>query len=169
VTRIERGKVKLILTACIAILALSACATSPIPEGYTGPTATIRDWAVPESSTRARFFYVSEVDGRTIRNSLAATRAANSGRGFSLAPVVIERKVPATVLRLKLEARTAYGAPIQELVMAARMYSVEAVIEAELKPNVTYLVRGQLEEGKTAVWLEEEGSGERIGRNVQQK
>jgi hypothetical protein len=160
---------KLIVTACIAMLALAGCATSPVPEGYTGPTATIRDWAVPESSTRARFFYVSEVDGRMIRTSLAATRSQNYGRGFSLAPVVIERQVPATVLRLKLEGRTAYGAPIQELVLAAKMYSVEAIIEAELKPNVTYLVRGQLEEGKTAVWLEEEGSGERIGRKVEEK
>jgi hypothetical protein len=160
---------KLIVTACIAILALSGCATSPIPEGYTGPTAIIRDSAFSDSSSRARFFYVSEIDGKMIRTSLAASRAQSHGRGFSLAPVVIERQVPATRLRLKLEGRTAYGAPIQELFMAARMYSVEAVVEAELKPNATYVVRGHLDDKKSSVWLEDDSSGEQIGRIVDEK
>jgi len=82
---------------------------------------------------------------------------------------VIERQVPAAVVKLKLEARTAYGAPIQELVMAASMYSVEEVVEAELRPGTRYVVRGQLEEGKTAVWLEEHESGQRVGRMAEKK
>ncbi|MEA3156347.1 MAG: hypothetical protein QOK44_3936 [Betaproteobacteria bacterium] len=160
---------KSIFAACLTVIALSGCVTSPIPEGYTGPTATIRDSALSDSSTRARFFYVSEVDGRSIRTSLQATRSANHGRGFSLSPAVIERQVPAAVVKLKLEGRTAYGAPIQELVMAARMYSVEEVVEAELRPGTRYVVKGRLEEGKTAVWLEEQESRQRVGRTVEPK
>jgi hypothetical protein len=61
-------------------LAVAGCATSPIPEGYTGPIATIRDSARQESGTRSLFFFISEVDGKQIETSLAQTRAANYGR-----------------------------------------------------------------------------------------
>ncbi|PYO87598.1 MAG: hypothetical protein DMD58_14435 [Gemmatimonadetes bacterium] len=51
-------------TLCTASLAfLASCVSSPIPEGYTGSTATIRDSARPESGSRAIFFYVAKIDG----------------------------------------------------------------------------------------------------------
>ena len=72
-------------TLCVVSLAfLAACVSSPIPEGYTGPTATIRDSARPESGSRALFFYVAKIDGNAIKDSLAVTRQVNYGRGASL-------------------------------------------------------------------------------------
>ena len=152
--------------ACLFVGLLYGCATSPIPEGYAGPTATIRDWAVAEGSNRARFFYVSEVDGKTIRHSLGATRAANSGRGFSLSPVTLDRKVPAKLTTLKMEGRSAYGAPIQEILNSGTMYSVVEVIEVQLKPDGRYVVRGELDAQRQTVWLEDEVSGAKFGRTT---
>jgi hypothetical protein len=68
---------------------LAARVGSPIPEGYTGPTATIRDTARPESGSRAIFFYVAKIDGNAIPESLAVTRQVNYGRGASLTPIIV--------------------------------------------------------------------------------
>jgi hypothetical protein len=155
----------ILLTIAIA-LAVAGCATSPIPEGYTGPIATIRDSARSEGGTRALFFFVSEIDGKQIQTSLAQTRAANYGRGFALTPSVIERKIPARPAVLKLEGHTAYGAPIQEIVMASQMYEVTEVIEFDPKPNGRYVVQGILEEGQKSVWLEDEVTHQRVGKTL---
>jgi hypothetical protein len=119
-----------------------------------------------ETRSRATFFYVSEVNGKRIETSLAATRSANYGKGFSISPMAISRAVPAGKLTLKLEGTHAYGAPIQEIVMAATMRSVTEVIEVELKPDVSYQVRGILNDDKAEVWLEILGTTERIGNRV---
>jgi hypothetical protein len=146
---------------------LAGCVTaSPVPEGYTGPTATIHDSVHSESGTRAVLFFVSEIDGKQIETSLTRTRATNYGRGFALAPVAIERKIPARHTVLKLEGQTAYGAPIQEIIMASQMYDVKEVIEFDPKPNRRYVVHGILVEGKASVWLEDELSHQRVGRII---
>ena len=150
------------LLAC----ALAGCTTSPIPKGYTGPTATISDSTDLESRSRSLFFFVAEIDGAAIDNSLRATRSANYGRGFSISPMVIERQVPAKRVVLQLQGRVAYGAPIQEIFNAGRMYVADETIEVELQPQGRYVVRGELTEQRKAVWLEDEKTGERVGRGV---
>ncbi len=79
-----------------ACLAISGCATftSPIPENYTGPVATVQDWVRAYSSGKADFFYVAEVNGNRIEDSLSKTYMVNRGRGMIMAPVTLERKVP---------------------------------------------------------------------------
>jgi hypothetical protein len=154
------------LWAVLFCLALAGCATSPVNEGYTGPTATIRDSANMESDSRALFFFVSEVDGKHVPDSLTHTRSTNYGKGFILTPSIIERKVPARPTILKLEGRTAYGAPIQEIVMASQMYEVTDVIEFEPKPNGRYVVQGTLQPGQKSVWLEDEATHQRVGKST---
>src|SRR5438309_1392066 len=153
----------------VSLAFLAACVSSPIPEGYTGPTATIRDSARPESGSRAIFFYVAKIDGNAIKDSLAVTRQVNYGRGASLKPTVIERKVPARPLVLTLEGRTAYGAPIQEMFNAKTMYSVQATVEFEPAPDRAYVVMGILQQDKTEIWLADQATGERVGKVVQPK
>jgi len=154
-------------TASLAFLA--SCVSSPIPEGYTGPTATIRDSARPESGSRAIFFYVAKIDGNAIKDSLAVTRQVNYGRGASLTPKVIERKVPARRLVLTLEGRTAYGAPIQEIFNTKTMYRVDAIVEFEPAPDRVYVVMGILQQDRTEIWLADDATGERVGKVVQSK
>jgi len=81
----------------------------------------------------------------------------------------IDREVPATTLTLKLKGTTVYGAPIQELLMAATMYSVEDVVEVSLTSGERYVVRGDLFEDKRAIWLENASTGERVGKSIQPK
>lgn len=156
---------KLMVAIAAAVLAatLGGCATSPIPEGYTGPKARISDYGTMETGARGAFYYVAEFNGKVIENNLRATRRANQGRGFALSPTPFSREVPAGPATLKLEARNAYGAPIQELVMAAFMRSASNSIQVDLKPGVEYQVMGTLSEAGDSVWLEVVGSRERVG------
>jgi hypothetical protein len=151
--------------AAIPMLALIAgCVTNPIPDDYPGPTATIRDTAIQEGPSRAAFFYVAEVDGAQVRNALMASRSANYGQGNRMTAKDASRKVPARKLVLKLEARTAHGAPIAEIFNSANMYSASAVVTLDAKPDAVYVVKGMLTAGTRTVWLEDAASGQRVGQ-----
>lgn len=149
------------LPALPALLALAGCATSPIPEGYSGPIATIRDSAASETSSRARFFFLSEIDGQPVRNVLGATRQANSGRGFSLNTVPFSRSVPARQATFTIEGKIAYGAPIQEIANMATVYTVQKKVTFSPESNRTYVVNGTLTADRKEVWIEDD-SGKRF-------
>jgi hypothetical protein len=146
----------------LAFVSLCGCITTPIPENYSGPIATIRDTAISETPSRAQFYYVSEIDGQRIRTVLGATRLANQGRGFSLTPVTFARDVPAKSSTLTLEGRISYGAPIQEIVNSSTVYSVERKVTFTPESNKTYVVKGVLTAERKEVWLEEAATGKRI-------
>lgn len=148
--------------AAACAMALTGCATGPIPKDYSGPLATVQDSAESETGSRAQFYYLSEIDGRRIDNVLGATRQANAGRGFSLSPVTYRRDVPAQASTLKLAARVAYGAPIQEMLNMATVYSVERTVTVKLESNKRYVVKGVLSADKKEVWLEDEATGARV-------
>ena len=101
----------------VASVALVGCATfaPPIPEGYTGPVAIIKDSVKPISEKKADFFYVSEIDGKRIEDSRIKTLNVNRGRGFNMTPSVIERNIPAQKATFTLVGRTEYAAPILAL------------------------------------------------------
>ena len=150
------------------VLLLGGCVTSPVPPGYTGPTAKVLDSSEMDSQHRAAYYFASEVNGKRIQTNLDAFREANRGKGFSISAGTLSRLVPAGTAKLKLEAQNAYGAPIQEIVMAATMRSATSLIEVDLKPDEIYQVRGVLAEGKDEVWLEIRGTGERVGKKIAQ-
>src|SRR5262249_45787449 len=100
-------------------------------------------------------------------NNLDYFHSANAGRGFHVAAGSWNRLLPAGPTRLTLEARHLYGAPIQELLMSAVMRRVTVVIDVNLKPDLSYDVRGVLAEGKDDVWLEEWPPGQRVGTKVE--
>lgn len=56
-------KTRTLFLAAVALF-VSACATAPLPPGYTGPTATLFDYASMETQWRGAFFYVAELDER---------------------------------------------------------------------------------------------------------
>jgi len=112
---------------------------------------------------------VAKIDGNAIKDSLAVTRQVNYGRGASLTPKVIERKVPARPLVLTLEGRTAYGAPIQEIFNTKTMYRVDAIVEFGPAPDRVYVVMGILQQDRTEIWLADDATGERVGKVVQPK
>jgi len=154
-------------TLLIVFLAGCATTTSPIPENYTGPLATVKDSVKPYSAGKADFFYLSDVDGRRIANSRIATRVTNQGRGMYMKPVVLIRQVPAQPSRFKIFGRTEYAAPI--LALTSTVYQVTGEIQITPEADKTYVVKGELGENYSAVWIEEEGSGRMIGEKVEVK
>ena len=148
--------------AAVASLLLSGCVTSPIPENYSGPLATIRDSGIAETGNRSQFFYLSEVDGQAVDNARSASKRANSGRGFGLSPQSFSREVPAKQSTFTLRADVEYGAPIQAMLNAGSLYKAEKKITFTPQSTRTYVVRGALTADKQDVWLEDDA-----GRRVQ--
>lgn len=152
----------------LAAVVLSACtAAEPIPEGYTGPTAHIRDSSTERGSTSVDLFFLSKIDGGEVFDSLSATANANYGRGFMLEPAVIGRDVPARAAVFTIEGRTHYAAPILELFNT--VYEVSGESRFTPAPNRTYVVKGELRDGYTTVWLEDSETGEMVGQRIEQR
>lgn len=153
-------------TVIFAVFMISGCATySPIPDGYTGPRARILDSVNIHSSTKADFFSVEAVDGQTIANSRIKTRQVNQGRGMFMGPVVIGRDIPARPTVLKLVGRTEYGAPILALTKA--VYQVQGDIQFEPQANKSYVVKGELSENYSAIWIEDVETNTVVGKKIE--
>jgi hypothetical protein len=153
--------------AAVGAIILTGCATNPIPEGYTGPRATIRDTGSSETSSRAVMFWLNEVDGKQIKTSPGETAGANQGRGFSMSPVFISRDVPAKPLTLKLIGSRIFAAPI--LALTNPSYRVEGTVNFEPKDGKMYEVRGEVSEKYSAVWLVDAGTGEVVTGKIERK
>ena len=172
------------IAAAMSVITLGGCALwlipgplpygpepreAPIPAGYSGPTAFIRDSALPGEGSRVDYFFVSEVDARSVARNLDTARAISRGKGFSpLKPLEFGRFVPAVPLIIKLEGRSAHPTPLQEISNILWMHRTSEVLAVELEPDQRYVVRGRLGAGNSEVWLEHEGSGRRIGRRIDQ-
>jgi hypothetical protein len=140
------------------VLFLSACATyKPVPDGYTGPVALIRDSAQSESAGKGQLFYVQSIDGNPIQNARNATRQSSTNTGFVVNTRDVERQVPIRPLKLRLIATHVTGAPIHELASraAGTFFSVEGDVEFTPKAGVMYAVRGELKKGASSVWIED--------------
>ncbi len=145
------------LVAFGAVATLAGCSHPSIPAGYTGPTATIKDSVKPDGDSKADFFYVASIDGRTIEESRGKTIRANAGHASGMEVQLVERAVPARPLQLEIVGRTHHASPIVSA--ASREYRIKGVIRFSPEPNKTYVVRGTLSEHYSGVWLEDEASG----------
>ncbi|MBA4108801.1 MAG: hypothetical protein C0487_04315 [Leptothrix sp. (in: Bacteria)] len=156
------------LLSLLAFAFLSGCASvyNPVPDGYVGPTSNLSDSFNVVSGSKVEFFYVDQLDGHQVTNSRFASIAANKGRGMSMSPVFIQRAIPANKpLSLLLVARTEYAAPILTLTNA--VYQVKGTIDFTPEPNKRYIVRGELGESRSSVWLEEKDSKQLVGKKIE--
>ncbi len=160
---------KRLVTAAVLLASLTGCATfaPSVPEGYSGPVAIIKDTVKPLSQSKADFFYVSEIDGKRIEDSRVRTLRTNQGRGFNMSPSVIERNVPAQKATFTLVGRTEYAAPI--LTLTNTVYQVTGKVTFNPETYRSYVVRGELGENYSAVWLEDEANGKMIGERIEVK
>lgn len=138
---------------------LVGCATQykPIPDGYTGPTATIEDTKEREGDYKARLFVVAEIDDHQIVNAISKARSASSGMGFRLEGGYASRQVPVKPMKVKLVGTHITGAPIHEIFSRAsgNFFSVEGEVAFTPVPNGTYAVKGELKENGSTVWIED--------------
>ena len=129
-----------------------------IPEGYTGPIATIKDSEKRIDGGKADMFYLSHIDGNEIRSSHKATRSASHGLGNTLKTVLLENEVPTGSHVFSIVGKTVYAMPSRA--MTGTVYEVKGDIEFSPLTNGKYIVKGILTEGKCAVWLENISNGE---------
>lgn len=158
-----------LVAAAVLLSFLGGCATfaPPVPEGYSGPVSIVKDSVKPLSESKANFFYVSEINDQRIEDSRVRTLQLNRGRGFSMSPSVIERNVPARRATFTLVGRTEYAAPI--LALTNTVYQVSGKITFAPETYRSYVVRGELGENYSAVWLEDEADGKVIGEKIEIK
>lgn len=157
------------LLALLLPILLCACAApaSTVPENYKGDIAVVRDSIYSNSSRKADIFFVSHIDGKKIRDSLIETRVRNNGRGFSMNPAVLDRPVQAQPSVFRIVGRTEYAAPI--LALTNTVYEVAGEVTFTPETNKTYVVRGELGENYSAVWIEETASKTVMGKKIEIK
>lgn len=161
---------RLALLSCTLglMLLLGGCVTyvPTIPEGYSGPRATVRDTALTHSSSKVDFFVAERVNGGAIESSINKTLAANYGRGFMMDPKFIEHELPAgKAVTISVRGRTEYAAPILALTQA--VYEVKGEISFTPEDGHIYAVKGTLGENYSAVWIEDTGTQQVVGRKVE--
>lgn len=150
-----------------AAVALAGCASygPSLPPDYVGPTATVKDSATIYSSSKADLFYVSHVDGKEIENSRVKTARGNRGRILSMTPVVLQNPIPARSTAVRIVGRTEYSAPF--LALASTVYQIRGDVEFLPEADKSYVVRGELGENYSAVWIEEESSYAVVGKKIE--
>ncbi len=153
---------KRLVSLTIVSVLLTGCATlhPSIPDGYTGPTATIKDTAKKIDSGKADIFYLSHIDGKEIINSRSETMGASYGRGNYLSMVILNNSVPAQEHSFTIVGRTEYAMPIRAL--TGTVYEVKGDVVFSPIPSEAYIVKGTLSEEKSAVWIEKISDGEVI-------
>jgi hypothetical protein len=158
---------KKIITAIALVSVLTGCATtsSPLPEGYKGSTAIIKDSVISLGPKKAEFFYVSHVDGKRIDDSRIKTLQVNQGRGMTMTPELIARPVAAKLSTFTIVGRTEYAAPI--LALTNDVYEVKGEIQFAPEENKTYAVHGELGENYSAVWVEDEAEHKVIVKKIE--
>jgi hypothetical protein len=146
--------VKRIALLFIATVLLNGCATfqPTIPEGYNGPTATIRDSVNSIDQGKADFFYLSHIDGKQIEHSLIKTMSASYGKGNFLKIVLENNSVTAQEHTFTIVGRTAYAMPIRAII--GKVFEVKGDVTFSPKVNEEYVIRGRLSAEKSVVWIE---------------
>jgi hypothetical protein len=156
------------LFGILALLALSACVgpeERPIPPGYNGPLARVFDSITPRSSTSVDIFYLAEVNGRAIPNSLSATRAANHGLGFTQAPVLINRQLPAQPSVFKIVGRTEYAGAVQAIVN--KVYEITGQTTFTPLPDRVYQVKGEFRPERSSIWIWDTATYQVMGQKIE--
>lgn len=142
--------------ACLLVAQLVGCAAyKPVPDGYTGPTATVADHAEYETGGKGRFFILEAVDGNRVENSVSASRDASYGKGFSLTIRHVDRKVPIRPMKVQITGTHATAAPIHEFAsrMAGAFFTVSGTVDFSPEAGKSYIVTGDLTKEVAAVWI----------------
>lgn len=157
------------LVLAIATLALAACTTNPIPQGYTGPVARISDSAEPRDLMSANIFSLQAVNGKDIDDSTIETQLASSGGGGFITTVAIGRDVPARPAAFTITGQTTWVGLIQTIVKTAiyNVHPVSGTINFAPVAGHYYMVKGVLSPDYSAVWIEDVDSHEVMDRKFE--
>src|SRR3569833_1676062 len=153
-----------LLPLIIVLALLAGCVSSPLPDGYKGLTATISDSFTRGDAKKSDFFWVDQVDGRKIEDSVMKTSKDIQGRGFFMEPKNDSRPIAAQKVTLTIKGSTVYAADI--LAMIHKIYSVEGQVTIDAQPGVSYVVKGELGQNGCSVWIEDASSGKMVSEKI---
>jgi hypothetical protein len=133
-----------------------------IPEGYKGPTATLRDSIrATRDAECGQFFFLSEYDGTAADNALQAATRDNATAGAKLAVLnEFARPVPARAGVFVIVGRTHCAAPMME--MLGTVYLVGGRTRFTPQANAVYVVTGELTPDHSAVWIADAQTGAQV-------
>ena len=149
----------------VCLLLLAGCTTKTLPDGFSGPTATVRDSYANFAKggflrhEKVDLFVMREMDGKYIDNSMLATYRASfkSSLGFALKPQAHERRIPVRPMTVTLAVVRQYAAGGQY----GGSREPETLVTRKIKLNpvagATYVVKGRVEGGTASVWLRTAG------------
>lgn len=123
--------------------------------------ALVTDSVIRESTSKAQFFVVSEIDGKSVSNAMRESRQASQGTGAMLNTVDMTREVQVKPLKITLLGSHQTGAPIHAIFsqIAGTFLEVKGIVPFTPEPDGDYLVKGELRKEGSSVWIEERISG----------
>lgn len=143
-----------ILILIITVISLSGCATfNPIPSGYDGPTATIKDTFSNKALSTAHYFELQEVNGNQLPTSFGETRSKNYGKGRNFDAAMLSHQILPEEQAFTISGYKFFGSDIQ--LMFGDTMAVEGVLSFTPEPNKTYFVKGSLSKAVSEVWIED--------------
>jgi len=138
----------------MVMISVSGCATfEPVPEGYQGPTATIKDTYSNKTATFAHYFELDKVNGNQIAGSFGETRSKNYGRGTYFEPAMVERKILPEEQVLSISGYVFF--PTDAQLLFGDLLEVKGEFTFTPKADETYLVKGSINKKESEVWLED--------------
>ena len=166
---IRRAKMDHLLRTITGIMGLSllisGCATyEPAQKDYAGATAKLADSVTSDGGRCASFFFLDSYDGHDVQNALIATQRRNSGRGLAMTIEGYSRQVPALEATFHITGRTHCAAPIIEV--GNTVYSIEGDVKFTPQGDGQYVIKGELLEDHSAVWVEELSTGKQCGNKL---
>lgn len=157
----------------LAVVALHGCATkyTPVPEGYTGPTAEVADSARPGNGMKSEIFAMTAIDSHEIHNSFDASGPERSGWRTTLITRAVARPVPITSMKVRLVGSHIHLDNMRAIVgdIAGTSFSVGGTVDFKPAPGGKYVVKGVLEKGGSSVWLEDRATGLPVTEKIVKK
>lgn len=151
----------------LALLLPSCVSYYSLPDGYTGPTATIKDTASKTGAVKAEAFQVTKIEGETEGNSPLATPY---GGGMVVTLRDSSRRVPAgSPITLTISGGDIYaadGAALFNMISGNMKKSVSGDVVFTPKANGVYKVTGFAGKQSSSVWIEEESSGRVVTKKI---
>jgi hypothetical protein len=152
--------VKQLLGAAILCVSLTGCTTyyPTIPEDYEGPSAVIEDSENRIDSGKADLFYLSHVNKKPLRNSRKQSLTRSYGMGNFLTTILLKHTVAAEEQTFSIVGRTTYAMPGRALL--GTVYELKGDVVFSPQPDASYVIKGELQEEGSSVWIENVASGE---------
>ena len=166
IRRTRTGQLLRTVTGMVGLcLFISGCATyEPAEKGYAGATAKLADSVTSDGGRCASFFFLESYDGHDVQNALIATQRRNSGRGMAMTVEGYSRQVPVQEATFHIMGRTHCAAPIIEV--GNTVYMIEGDVKFAPQGDGQYVIKGELRDDYSAVWVEDLSTGKQRGNKL---